>query len=225
MTRTLVDLAAHVDRPTSPLVTYYDLDTGERVELSGVTTANWVAKTANFLNDELDAEIGTRLRIGLPSHWLRLVWLLSAWQVGAVVVQHDARIAVTGPDLAADEPDRVASALLPFGVRFPQPPAGFWDIGAEVPGHPDLYLGTNFPSPDDAAVDLPGLAVTHADLLATPPDPRRLVLTEGEVVRDVGLLVAACLGGGSLVLCRGGDPEAVERTAVQEQATVWTPTV
>lgn len=225
MSTTLVDLAARVDRPTSPLVTYYDLDTGERVELSGVTTANWVAKTANFLIDELDAEIGTRVRIGLPTHWLRVVWLLSAWQVGAVVVERDARVAVTGPDLTADEPERVASALLPFGVRFPEPPAGFWDIGVEVPGQPDIYLGLSFPAPDDAAVDLTGLTGTHADLLATPPDPRRLVLTEGDLARDAGLLVAACRGGGSLVLCRGGGAEAVERVAVQEQATIWTPTV
>ncbi len=225
MSATLVDLAARVPRPTSPLVTYYDLDTGERVELSGVTTANWVAKTANFLIDELDAEIGTRVRIGLPTHWLRVVWLLSAWQVGGVVVERDARVAVTGPDLAADEPERVASALLPFGVRFPQPPEGFWDIGAEVPGHPDIYLGLSFPTPDDAAVDLPDLIVTHADLVATPPDSRRLVLTEGDVARDAQLLVAACRGGGSLVLCRGGGTDDVERVAVQEQAIIWTPTV
>lgn len=225
MTGTLVDLAAHVDRPTSPLVTYYDLDSGERVELSGVTTANWVAKTANFLIDELDAEVGTRVRIGLPTHWLRAVWLLSAWQVGAVVVERDARVAVVGPDLAADEPDRVASALLPFGVRFPQPPEGFWDLGAEVPGHPDIYLGLTFPGADDDAIDLSGLTGTHADLLATSPDPRRLVLTEGDLARDAALLVAACRGGGSLVLCRGGDAAAVERVAVQEQATIWTPTV
>ncbi|MEG9226658.1 TIGR03089 family protein [Aeromicrobium sp. Sec7.5] len=225
MADTLVDLATRVRRPTSPLVTYYDLDTGERVELSGVTTANWVAKTANFLIDELDAEIGTRVRIGLPTHWLRVVWLLSAWQVGAVVVERDAQIAVTGPDLEADEPDRVASALLPFGVRFPEPPAGFWDIGVEVPGHPDIYLGLSFPGPADAAVELADLAGTHADLLATPPDDRRLVLTEGDVARDASLLVAACRGGGSLVLCRGGGTDALERTAVQEQATVWTPTV
>lgn len=225
MSATLVDLAARVDRPTSPLVTYYDLDTGERVELSGVTTANWVAKTANFLIDDLEAEIGTRVRIGLPTHWLRIVWILSAWQVGAVVVERDARIAVTGPDLAADEPERVASALLPFGVRFPQPPQGFWDIGAEVPSHPDIYLGLSFPSADDEAIELTGLAGTHADLLATPPDPRRLVLTEGDIARDARLLVAACRGGGSLVLCRGGAADAVERVAVQEQATIWTPTV
>src|SRR5690606_31992912 len=31
-----------------PLITFYDDATGERIELSGVTTANWVAKTANL---------------------------------------------------------------------------------------------------------------------------------------------------------------------------------
>ncbi|WP_229051688.1 TIGR03089 family protein [Aeromicrobium sp. Leaf350] len=224
-TSTLFDLAARVDRPAAPLVTYYDAGTGERVELSGVTTANWVAKTANFLLDELDAETGARLRIGLPSHWLRIVWLLSAWQVGAVVTDRDAGIAVTGPDLDADEPTRVASALLPFGVRFPTPPEGFLDIGAEIPGHPDIFLGLDRPDPQSPAVDLPGLAATHADLLGTAPDDRRLLIGEGDVTRDAVLLVAACLGRGSLVLCRGGDEADHERIAVQEQATIWSPTV
>jgi uncharacterized protein (TIGR03089 family) len=225
MTDTLVDLALKVSRPTAPLVTYYDIATGERVELSGVTTANWVAKTANFLLEDLDTEIGTRVRIGLPSHWLRIVWLLSAWQVGAVVTDSDARIAVTGPDLDADEPDRVASALLPFGVRFPTPPDGFLDLGVEIPGHPDVYLGVVAPSPDDRAVDLPDLQASHADMLTTPPDGRRLLVGAGDLARDARLLVAACRGGGSLVLCHGGDTAAVERVAVQEQATVWSPTV
>ncbi|GAA1751649.1 TIGR03089 family protein [Aeromicrobium alkaliterrae] len=224
-TTSLVDLAARVASPASPLVTYYDADTGERVELSGVTTANWVAKTGNFLIGELDAEIGTRLRIGLPTHWLRAVWLLSAWQVGAVVTDDDAQIAVTGPDLAADEPERVASALLPFGVRFPTPPEGFWDLGAEVPGHPDVYLGVDAPVLQDDAVDLPGLSATHADLLSLTPDSRRLVVGEGDVARDARLLVAACLGGGSLVLVRGGEQAHLERIAVQEQAIIWSPSV
>ena len=35
--------------PTRPLLTWYDDGNGERVELSGATLANWVAKTANLL--------------------------------------------------------------------------------------------------------------------------------------------------------------------------------
>jgi uncharacterized protein (TIGR03089 family) len=36
---------------TQPVLTWYDDATGERVELSGVTLDNWVAKTANLLVD------------------------------------------------------------------------------------------------------------------------------------------------------------------------------
>ena len=36
-----------------PLVTFYDDATGERVELSVTTYANWVAKTAGLVQDEL----------------------------------------------------------------------------------------------------------------------------------------------------------------------------
>ena len=44
--------------PARPLVTFYDDATGERVELSVATYANWVAKTAGLAQDELDVERG-----------------------------------------------------------------------------------------------------------------------------------------------------------------------
>ena len=43
---------------TSPRLTWYGPDS-ERVELSGRVLDNWVAKTSNLLQDELDAEPGT----------------------------------------------------------------------------------------------------------------------------------------------------------------------
>ena len=39
--------------PVGPRITYYDDATGERIELSAVTLANWAAKTGNLLRDEL----------------------------------------------------------------------------------------------------------------------------------------------------------------------------
>ena len=39
--------------PVGPRITYYDDATGERIEVSAVTLANWAAKTANLLQDEL----------------------------------------------------------------------------------------------------------------------------------------------------------------------------
>ena len=49
-------------------MTFYDDATGERVELSVATYANWVAKTSSLLVEELDLERGMRLLLDLPAH-------------------------------------------------------------------------------------------------------------------------------------------------------------
>lgn len=204
--------------PAAPLLTYYGPG-GERVELSGTTTANWVAKTSNLLVDELEVEPGTRIRLALPTHWQRFVWLLSAWNVGAVVVDHAATIAVTGPDLDADEPVRLATALRPLGGRFPAAPDGFLDLALEVPGQGDHFIALDPPAADSPAIDLDGVAATHGELLAsTPKDPRRLVVQPGSVSRDASLAVAACAGRGSLVIDATGEPGAGDSIAAQEGA-------
>ena len=71
--------------PGRPLVTYYDHATGERVELSVTTYANWVAKTASLLAEEHDLERGQSLRVDLPVHWLGPVFLGAAWAIGLTV--------------------------------------------------------------------------------------------------------------------------------------------
>ncbi|MCL8251766.1 TIGR03089 family protein [Aeromicrobium fastidiosum] len=215
--RTLDHLLRAAADPSQPLVTYYDMSTGERVELSTTTTANWVAKTSNFLVDELDVEPGARIRLGLPSHWLTMVWILTAWNVGAAVVDHDAGIGVSGPELRADEPHRLAASLRPLGGRFAEAPAGFLDLGAEVPGHGDHFVALDPPTADSVALDLEGRTSTHADVLAgTAPSPARLVVTPGPTARDARMLAAACLGGGSLVVVAGATPEQLARVAAQE---------
>ncbi|MCW2800347.1 MAG: hypothetical protein JWQ70_1819 [Aeromicrobium sp.] len=219
--KTLDHLLATVPDPSRPLLTYYDMATGERVELSTTTTANWVAKTSNFLVDDLDAEPGTRIRIGLSSHWLRFVWLLSSWSVAAAVVDRDADIGLTGPELDATEPIRLAASLRPFGARFLEPPVDFTDIGAEVPGHGDHFAALDPPEPTTVALDLGGAVRSHAELLSeTRPDARRRLVGTGSVARDADLLVAACLGGGSLVLLASAGPADVERVAAQEGAVI-----
>ena len=70
-----------------PLVTFYDDATGERVELSVATYANWVAKAASLLVEEHDLERGDTLRVDLPLHWLDPVFLGAAWTAGLVVVR------------------------------------------------------------------------------------------------------------------------------------------
>ena len=79
-------------------MTFYDDRTGERVELSVATYANWVAKTASLLQDELGLEHGDRLLLDLPPHWLGPVWLGAAWSLGLVVTPPG------GPGLAPSGP-------------------------------------------------------------------------------------------------------------------------
>ncbi|BFO22122.1 hypothetical protein SHKM778_85100 [Streptomyces sp. KM77-8] len=109
-------------------MTFYDDATGERVELSVATFANWVAKTANLLQDELSVEPGDRVALLLPAHWQTAVWLLACASVGAVAdVAGDpaaADVVVSGPDpesLSAARGcsgPRVALALRPLGGGF-----------------------------------------------------------------------------------------------------------
>lgn len=203
-----------------PLVTFYDLATGERVELSGITMANWVAKVSNFLVDDLDAEPGTRIRIGLPSHWLRFVWLLAAWNVGANVVDNDAEIGLSGPELEADEPIRLASALAPMGMRFSEAPAGFTDIALEVPNHSDHYDPWNIPTGDDTAWDLDGVSVTHSEAIesAGAGSPVRVLRGRESVRSDAAAIISAIVGGGSLVVAVNADDDELQRVAEQENA-------
>ena len=172
-----------------PLVTWYDETTGERVELSVATYANWVAKTASLLVEEHDLERGDVLRVDLPLHWLTAVFLGAAWTAGLVVTQDDAGAdaVVTGPDglahwasYAADLPV-LACSLLPMGVRFAEPlPAGVHDVGVEVWSQPDAFLASDPPSADDEAV--PG--TTHRALWSAA--------AAGSLLTDGGrLLVAA----------------------------------
>ncbi len=217
---TLNRLLAGVPDASLPLLTYYDQSTGERVELSATTTANWVAKTSNFLVDDLDADGSTRIRIGIPTHWLRFVWILSAWNVGAAIVDTAADIGLSGPELEADERHKVAASLRPLGGRFVTEPAGFLDLGAEVPGHGDHFFAMDPPTPESLAIEIGGVSRTHADLLATSPEMRRILVEPGPVERDAELIVAALLGGGSLVVVTSATAADIARVAEQESAQI-----
>lgn len=201
-------------------MTYYDLATHERVELSSTTTANWVAKTSNFLTQELDATVGTRLRIGLPSHWMRIVWVLAAWRTGVIITDRGADIGLSGPELVGDEPLLLAASLRPLGGRFAEAPHGFIDIAVEVPSQPDLYLGIEDPDPGSIAVDLAGSTLTHAEFIdSAAADSQRRLVKPGPLLRDAQAITAAATGGGSIVIVSNAADEDLDRIADQEKAT------
>lgn len=130
---------------TSPRLTWYGPD-AERVELSGRVLDNWVAKTSNLLQDELDAEPGTRLRLDLPAHWKSVVLALAAWQLGMEVVLDAAEaelIATAEPDpAAAGVLETVVAVALPaLAMRWPgELPSGVVDYAAEVRSHGDFFM-------------------------------------------------------------------------------------
>ncbi|MFD8965385.1 TIGR03089 family protein [Streptomyces sp. NPDC059568] len=223
--RTAADLlrSALATDPARPLVTFYDDATGERVELSVATFANWVSKTANLLQGDLGAAPGDRLALLLPAHWQSAVWLLACSSVGVTVdIGGDpaaADLVVSGPDLEALDAaracggERVALALRPLGGRFPRPPQGFIDYAVEVPGQGDRFAPYAPVDPDAPALAVDGTELTSAQLVARArKDADERGLTAGSRLLSglsydswEGLsagLFAPLAAGGSAVLCR-----------------------
>ncbi|MFE4540699.1 TIGR03089 family protein [Streptomyces scopuliridis] len=221
--RTPADLlrSALATDPARPLVTFYDDATGERVELSVATFANWVSKTANLLQGDLAAAPGDRLALLLPAHWQSAVWLLACSSVGVTVeIGGDpgrADLVVSGPDTLdaarACGGERVALALRPLGGRFPEQPEGFMDYAVEVPGQADRFAPFAPVDPDEPALVVGGVELSAAQLVARAgADAVERGLTPGSRLLS-GLaydswdglsagLYAPLAAGGSVVLCR-----------------------
>lgn len=220
--KTLAGLLDGVNDASQPLVTYYDLATGERIELSTVTTANWVAKTANFLVDDLDAAAGTRIRFEVPSHWQTFVWLLAAWHSGCVVTDAGADIVLVGPEPAPAEDNdvRVALSFRPLATPFVTPPAGCIDFNAEAPGQSDYFLPADPPDSTSLALAVEGQEWTHSDLLEMcAPESARRLFTPQSLRADADALISALRGGGSLVLVDNGSAEQREAIAANERTS------
>jgi uncharacterized protein (TIGR03089 family) len=219
---------------TRPLVTFYDVASGERTELSVATWANWVAKVSSLLADELEVDHGCRLLVDLPSHWLGTVALGAAWSCGVEVVWDGAAdVVLTGPDgLARWAPEAgripvVATALLPLAGRFPDGvPDGVHDLGVEVWSQPDSYVAWPGPADDDPAV----AGTTHAELWGSAAAGSGLtgggrLLSEANPASPSGLasLTEPLAGSGSLVLVVHGSAERVEQIAADERVTARLP--
>ena len=115
-----------------PLLTYYELDSGVRTELSAVTFANWVDKTCNLIADEQLLDPGDVVELSLaatsPGHWVTAVWEVACWQLGLVVSVGSGlpqSLVVIGPDVGAPQRgvDVLACSLHPLGLGFPVRPA------------------------------------------------------------------------------------------------------
>jgi uncharacterized protein (TIGR03089 family) len=179
------------------------------VELSGATTANWVAKTANLLVDGYARP--DRVGLLLPLHWQLVCFLLGAAAAGSEVVVASQAADLAGCPVAfvrvedaeaaldAGVDDVLAVSGHPLGARLAAVPALVLDAAAEVPGYGDRFPG---PHPAGATVLLGGEPFATPDLGLGPHD-RVLTTLAPATAKGLGVLLAALRAGASLVLAPG----------------------
>jgi uncharacterized protein (TIGR03089 family) len=218
------------ERGAEPLVTYYDLGSGERTELSAATFANWVNKTANLLVDALGIDVGDQVELSLaeshPGNWVTLIWTLAGWQTGAEVTvgsAADAAVLVVGPDTGWATSRRsqvVYCPLHPLGLPGPHPgPGDALDYNLEVRGQADQFPAVRQPDAAPAWRDRTR-RLTQAQLVAEVPGSaaRRLVVPTDPWTTVREALLTPLLTGGSTVIVTGdAAPGQLGRIAASER--------
>ena len=229
LTSALLDPLMAAD-PMGPRITYYDDATGERIELSTVTLANWAAKTGNLLRDELGAGPGSRVAVLLPAHWQTAAVLFGIWWIGAeVVLTGDADIALCTADRLSDADDAVGAgevavlSLDPFGKPAANLPVGVTDYATAVRVHGDQIVPERRPGPAlDGRPVAEVLAAAEASAAAqgfTPGD--RVMSTAGWTTAEqlIDHLLAVYAAGASLVQVTNPDIAALDRRRDTEKVT------
>ncbi len=209
----------------APRITYYDDATGERIELSTVTLANWAAKTANMLRDEFGAGPGSTVTVRLPAHWQTAGVLLGIWWAGAEVVlsgEDSSDVAFCTP---GDEPDADEVCVLSldaFGRPVPHLPLGLTDYSTAVRVHGDRF------SPAGAGPALNGRNVDEIAGAARESAATQGITAEDRVLSAgswdtpdtlIANLLAVLIVGASLVQVANPDPAGQERRVVSEKVT------
>jgi uncharacterized protein (TIGR03089 family) len=217
--------------PVGPRITYYDDATGERIELSAVTLANWAAKTGNLLRDELGGGAASRVAVLLPAHWQTAAVLFGAWWIGADALVDgvgDADIALCSAE-RLDEADATGAgevavlSLDAFGRPAPDLPIGVTDYATAVRVHGDQIVAEQHPGPALAGRSveqvLNACQKTAAAKALTAKD-RILTTAPWSTADDVidGLLSVLAVGG-SLVYVTNPDPAALARKTETEKVT------
>ncbi|WP_206601248.1 TIGR03089 family protein [Mycobacterium paraense] len=223
--------------PVGPRITYYDDASGERIELSAATLANWAAKTGNLLRDELGAGPASRVAILLPAHWQTAAALFGVWWIGAEAVlvagsaRQDADVALCTAERLDEAFEMTATgagevavlSLDPFGRPAPDLPIGVTDYATAVRVHGDQIVGESRPGPalagrsvDEVLADCESSAaargLTAGDrVLSTASWTRPADLVDG--------LLAILAVGASLVQVANPDPGALQRRIETEKVT------
>ena len=221
--------------PAGPRITYYDDATGERIELSTATLANWAAKTANLLRDELGATPRSRVAVMLPAHWQTAAVLFGIWWIGCEVVL-SAALEGSEADIALCTADRLDEAdaavgtgevavlsLDPFGKPVPDLPVGVTDYATAVRVHGDQIVPERAPGPalDGRSVDdvLASARASATSQGLTGADRLMSTATWGSADDLIDHLLAVYVVGASLVQVANPDPALLDRRRHTEKST------
>jgi uncharacterized protein (TIGR03089 family) len=216
--------------PVGPRITYYDDATGERIELSTATLANWAAKTGNLLRDELGAAPSSRVAVMLPAHWQTAAVLFGIWWIGAeVVTTGQADIALCTIDRLTDADDAVGMgeiavlSLDPFGKPVPDLPVGVTDYATAVRVHGDQISPERAPGvalDGRSVADVLTAARTSAGAQGFAAGDRVMsVASWGDADELTDNLLAVYAIGASLVQVANPDQAALDRRRQTEKVT------
>jgi uncharacterized protein (TIGR03089 family) len=238
-------LAAALRRdPAAPLLTHYDDATGERVELSATTLANWVAKAANLLQDEFDVGPGRTVAVALPVHWQTAAVLLAAWSCGAAVIETAAEDegGLAGADVVLAEQDRLDAlaevdapellglSLHPLGMGMTGYVGSARDFALEARAQGDVFHPHERPDPSATGLLVGSLVLSLGGLVSAAREVAdRLGMVAGDRVLideptaaeagPVAWLLSPLSVGASLVLCRHADESSLAHRAATERVT------
>jgi uncharacterized protein (TIGR03089 family) len=219
---TLAELPARAAAadPARPLLTFYDDGTGEWVELSGNTFANWVSKTANLLVDGCGLGPGDTALVAVPPHWQTAAIMVGCWAAG-LSIESDGDVAFASSAVETSAADRFFLGLAAMGMPHRgELPAGWLDYIAEVRPHGDHFR----PAPQAGPA---WFGETHAEVLAraTARAGELGIPAGGRVLVDVtkhpdpaDWLLAPLAAGASIVICKDVDATTLRRRAETERA-------
>jgi uncharacterized protein (TIGR03089 family) len=229
LTSALLDPLMAAD-PMGPRITYYDDATGERIELSTVTLANWAAKTGNLLRDELGAGPGSRVAVLLPAHWQTAAVLLGIWWIGAeVVLAGVGDVALCTADRLPEADDAVGAgeiavlSLDPFGKPVADLPVGVTDYATSVRVHGDQITPERQPGPalgGRSAAEVLARAKASAAAQGFTRDDRVMSMAGWATTDDLtDHLLAVFAAGASLVQVANPDAAVLDRRREMEKVT------
>ncbi|HTI78662.1 MAG TPA: TIGR03089 family protein [Mycobacterium sp.] len=229
LTSALLDPLMATD-PMGPRITYYDDATGERIELSTVTLANWAAKTGNLLRDEMGAQPGSRVAVLLPAHWQTAAVLLGVWWIGAEAVlagEADIALCTAGRLPEADDAVGVGEiavlSLDPFGKPAADLPVGITDYATAVRVHGDQISPERRPGPALAgrsAEEVLAAAQSSAAEQGFASRDRVMSTADWATPDDLTAnLLAVFAAGASLVQVANPDAAVLDRRREMEKVT------